>query len=58
MKFRKKIDAVHYAGGGNLDPRGALPDWIWEAFRSGTLRSTNGNDRQQHTRHITVRGVS
>lgn len=47
MKFRKKpvvIDAVHYAGGGNLEPRGAVPDWLWEALAQGTARYVNGGD--------------
>lgn len=47
MKFRKKpivIEAVHYIGGGNMEPRGAVPEWIWRAFSDGTLRATNGMD--------------
>jgi hypothetical protein len=38
-KYRKKpviIDAVQYAGDGNLEPRGGPPDWLWHALESGT----------------------
>lgn len=47
MRFRKKpivIEAVKYAGNGNVEPRGAVPPWMHNAFADGTLRSTNGND--------------
>lgn len=46
-KFRKKpveVEAVKYAGNGNLDPRGAVPDWMWKAYEDGTMRSTGGLD--------------
>lgn len=47
MKFRKKpvvIEAILYAGKGNMDPRGDVPDWLWEAFEKDVARSTNGGD--------------
>lgn len=47
MRFRKKpivIEAVKYAGNGNVEPRGDVPSWMHNAFADGTLRSTNGND--------------
>jgi hypothetical protein len=47
MRYRKKsvvIDAVQYAGGGNLDSPGGPPEWIWEAFESAVLQATNGTD--------------
>jgi hypothetical protein len=47
MKFRKKpvvIEAVHYVGAGNVEPRGAVPDWLWDALESGTAQYTNGSD--------------
>ena len=46
VKYRKKpvvIEAVLYAGHGNLEPHGT-PDWLWKAFRDGICRSTNGTD--------------
>lgn len=46
-KFRKKpdvIEAVLYAGSGNIEPRGAVPDWIWKAYEDGTLKATDGGD--------------
>lgn len=46
MKYRKKpvvIEAVQYTGNGNFTNH-SLPDWIWAAFRTQVLKSTNGND--------------
>ena len=46
-EYRKKpivIEAVLYVGRGNVEPRGAVPDWIWDAFEDGTLYATNGSD--------------
>jgi len=46
-KYRKKpvvIEAVRYAGGGNIEPRGGVPDWLWEALECGTAHATNGGD--------------
>jgi hypothetical protein len=46
-RFRKKpvvIEAVQYAGKGNLNPRGGLPDWLWAALKSGTAYFINGAD--------------
>lgn len=47
MKFRKKpvvVEAVQYAGSGNMNPRGGLPDWLWDALESGVARFVNGTD--------------
>jgi hypothetical protein len=47
MKYRKKpvvIEAIQYEGKGNVVPRGALPDWLWEALEKGIAHSTNGSD--------------
>ena len=44
--YRKKpvvIEAVQYLGGGNMVNNEA-PDWLWDALRSGVVRSTNGTD--------------
>lgn len=46
-KYRKKpvvIDAVQYAGDGNMVNRGEVPPWIWDAFQVGTLYATDGGD--------------
>jgi hypothetical protein len=46
-QFRKKpvvIEAVHYIGGGNVEPRGAVPDWLWAALEDGTARYVNGRE--------------
>lgn len=46
-KFRKKpviVEAVKYAGDGNLDPRGPVPAWMFSAFESKILMATNGGD--------------
>lgn len=56
-RYRKKpvvVEAVQYDGGGNLNPRheGKVPDWMWDAFRDGTLQPTNGRDPLMvHTPH-------
>lgn len=47
MKFRKKpvvIEAVKYIGGGNVEPRGGVPDWLWAALAAGTAYYVNGGD--------------
>jgi hypothetical protein len=47
MKFRKKpvvIEAVQYAGRGNMHPRGGLPEWLWTALENGTAYFHNGGD--------------
>jgi hypothetical protein len=47
VRFRKKpvvIEAVRYAGKGNLEPRGGLPNWLWAALESGVARFINGGD--------------
>ena len=47
MKFRKKpvvVDAVQYAGNGNMNPRGGPPEWIWNALEKGILKPTYGAD--------------
>lgn len=47
MRYRKKpvvIEAIQYTGGGNMDIKQGIPDWIWDAFESGALRSTDGRD--------------
>ena len=46
-EFRKKpvvIEAVHYTGKGNIESRGGVYDWVWNAFEDGTLHATNGAD--------------
>ncbi|MFA6242685.1 MAG: hypothetical protein WC655_17230 [Candidatus Hydrogenedentales bacterium] len=46
-RFRKKpvvIEAVHYAGNGNMNPRGGAPDWLWDALSKGIAYFTNGGD--------------
>jgi hypothetical protein len=46
-KFRKKpvvIDAVRYIGSGNVEPRGAVPVWLWEALEKGIAHGTNFSD--------------
>jgi len=43
MKYRKKpivVEAVQYEGKGNL--KGDIPQWIWDAFESGILKSSSG----------------
>lgn len=45
--FRKKpveVEAVKYAGAGNMDVRGEVPAWMWDAFEDGTLEPTDGSD--------------
>lgn len=47
IQFRKKpvvIEAVQYAGKGNMNPRGGLPDWLWDALKNGTAYFSNGAD--------------
>ena len=49
MRYRKKpieIEAVEYASDGNFHRRykGQVPDWLWVAFETGTITTTNGND--------------
>lgn len=47
MRFRKKpviIEAVQYAGQGNLVNRGQVPVWMWDALENGTMKFTNGQD--------------
>ena len=47
LKFRKKpvvIEAVQYIGGGNVNPRGAVPMWLWAALETGEAYYTNGAD--------------
>lgn len=46
-KFKKKpvvIEAVQYAGRGNLNTRGRVPDWLWDALEGGTAYFVNGAD--------------
>ena len=46
-RFRHKpvvIEARRYAGQGNMEPRGGLPDWLWDALNSGVAHFTNGAD--------------
>lgn len=45
-KFRKKpviIEAIRYLGNGNVEG-GDVPDWMWEALKSGVLYHT-ANER-------------
>lgn len=46
-RFRKRpvvIEARKYAGAGNMQPRGGLPDWLWRALETGVVHFTNGSD--------------
>jgi len=46
-QFRKKpvvIEARQYAGNGNMNPRGGLPEWMWAALQDGSMHFTNGDD--------------
>lgn len=47
MKFRKKpvvIEAVQYAGNGNVEPHGGVPEWLWTALETRIAHYTNGAD--------------
>jgi hypothetical protein len=44
-RFRKKpvvVEARQYAGNGNMEPRGGLPEWLWDALGNGTAYFTKG----------------
>ena len=46
MKYRKKpvvIEAVQYLGQGNMAD-GDVPEWLWDALKSGVVQATNGTD--------------
>lgn len=46
-KFKRKpqhVEAVQYAGHGNNNPRGAVPDWMWKAYEDRRLTPTQGQD--------------
>jgi hypothetical protein len=50
LRFRKRpveVEAVQYAGGGNMQPRGGVPVWLWDALENGTAFFTNGADPLQ-----------
>ena len=47
LKWRKRpvvIEAVQYAGRGNMAAGHGVPGWMWKAFDDGTLQPTNGDD--------------